>query len=899
MFGSVTKMYTAASVLRLVEQGLVSLDDQAMAHIDPILRAQNASSMVELFGPSAVNVTVRHLLSMRSGIYDFDDDATRRFCNTHPSIDVSPIDDLWFASSRGRKQPLYPAGSEQDYSSTNFELLGLLLMRHAGMQAWDQFDQRNAAFGPRTSGLHARFPKTRFALRGRCSSWTRVHGYEPDDAFGLGLDTAFMSCTNGFTCGNVAAPASEVADFVHALYAEPGAVLSPASMAEMRRIWEWYGLGTMDLPSYGQTGERYCRLGHFGVTYGFTGNAAYSPSLGYAIAWGTNQEDPGQTRTHGAEYDFLMQFDCELMRAVMGVLAPNQSDALLNCSWAHVNQSQAGACRSDSRRMRARKVTASAGAAPSNPAAAVAAAAAAARPVPPSSAQSPTSGERRSSQPEQTPLQRQLVASARERAAVAAAQAKPHVLERFSSAALRGYLAQLDDGSGLHLLPPSTLVQRFWEEVSAAELVHNFGDPLAARDSNCGFDLSIVDGAEATQFYNQWQLQALGLVPIDGANNVFTEWSETTLFGFPPFANVSRPDMATATDRPFYAALNMYRGAGGNPQCGPVSAVLSRSYVGSEILGAPIDTGFFQGACSKGQRTGKLGNVTVARCDAWPAGARTLGVPPHLDHLLAPYLTFYNQSEPQAGESYPALSLARLLTRLLSRRTYTDAAAPLRLSFVENTLGYFELSPATAIPFGPRQRAESAAASDSLRNGSVARPAVKLLVGMFELLWGTHAGARLQTWAAARGWPLAWAFNPRMSYFRCGPAGDLPSCAFPPALDVGLDTAAVRLLDATVLPATAAHNVSVPDAARLAFDAAWAATNVSSASRPAVAAAWAELVDEKTGVFGPLAIEPLFFGACADEACIGVSVRDRHCVCPATAASPSTMHIVSHSLVVR
>lgn len=55
-------------------------------------------------------------------------------------------------------------------------------------------------------------------------------------------------------------------------------------------------------------------------------------------------------------------------------------------------------------------------------------------------------------------------------------------------------------------------------------------------------------------------------MPVDPVNNVFTEWSETNLFGFPAFANVSAPDMATAESRPFYAALNMYRGSGGNPQ---------------------------------------------------------------------------------------------------------------------------------------------------------------------------------------------------------------------------------------------------------------------------------------------------------------------------------------------
>ena len=33
--------------------------------------------------------------------------------------------------------------------------------------------------------------------------------------------------------------------------------------------------------------------------------------------------------------------------------------------------------------------------------------------------------------------------------------------------------------------------------------MHSFGDPLASRDANCGFDLSIDQGAEAGQFYKR------------------------------------------------------------------------------------------------------------------------------------------------------------------------------------------------------------------------------------------------------------------------------------------------------------------------------------------------------------------------------------------------------------
>jgi len=70
--GSGTKPFTATAVMRLVDQGKVKLDDPAYIHVDGPLEAGFNTTMQELFGPWANNVTVGNLIFMQSGINDFE-----------------------------------------------------------------------------------------------------------------------------------------------------------------------------------------------------------------------------------------------------------------------------------------------------------------------------------------------------------------------------------------------------------------------------------------------------------------------------------------------------------------------------------------------------------------------------------------------------------------------------------------------------------------------------------------------------------------------------------------------------------------------------------------------------------------------------------------------------------
>ena len=77
VWGSVTKVLTGASILRLQELGLLSIYDPVAMHVDPYLaelakdpankKYMNYTSVEQLFGPDAAKVTLRDLAKMMSG----------------------------------------------------------------------------------------------------------------------------------------------------------------------------------------------------------------------------------------------------------------------------------------------------------------------------------------------------------------------------------------------------------------------------------------------------------------------------------------------------------------------------------------------------------------------------------------------------------------------------------------------------------------------------------------------------------------------------------------------------------------------------------------------------------------------------------------------------------------
>ena len=349
-WGSTTKSFTAVSVLRIIEDGELGLNDSVVKCADRFLRqiSGHQMSLEATFGPKIHKVTLLHLLQMSSGIPDYDTEHTRLYQAHHPDKDLGP---LWILNNSFPKPPTFECdpGECGRYSSTNYVLLGLVLGQHQRASDWDSMSQLR--FLPRSSSLHSRLY---FPTHGKCSSFrtadgtagSTVHGLQPlrqrpfgprplihDPGLqyacvpdkGAQSDARKMSCTQGWTCGNLVARAEDVAEFWWQLFGSRS-ILQEGTLRKMTEFWRQaffkdfppecyhdcpkfgYGYGVMDLSDALDLDESV--YGHNGLAWGFGAMSGYSVQHKFSIAWVNNREIGG---------DF-QQISVPIYNAVLGVL---------------------------------------------------------------------------------------------------------------------------------------------------------------------------------------------------------------------------------------------------------------------------------------------------------------------------------------------------------------------------------------------------------------------------------------------------------------------------------------------------------------------------------------------------------------------------------------------------
>jgi CubicO group peptidase (beta-lactamase class C family) len=160
--GSVSKQFTALSIVLLAQDGKLSLDDDIRTHV-PEVPAYSRP------------ITIRHLLHHTSGLRDYID-----VLSWSGVADEAVTGDREALEAIARQRaPNFPAGAEYRYSNSGFFLLSIIVKRAGGMSLRDfaarrifvplgmthtQFVDRHEMIVPGKAGSYAAAPSGGFQL---------------------------------------------------------------------------------------------------------------------------------------------------------------------------------------------------------------------------------------------------------------------------------------------------------------------------------------------------------------------------------------------------------------------------------------------------------------------------------------------------------------------------------------------------------------------------------------------------------------------------------------------------------------------------------------------------------------------------------------------------------------
>lgn len=282
--GSIGKMYTAVAALKLVEQGKLRLDEK----IGVYLPAWIVSDL-----PNGEMITIRHLLSNQSGLFNYENDPTLNelYLSGNLMLDTLSHENVLRRYVSNHPSTAFP-GTKYQYSSTNFMLLAMIM---------DQVIPQGHTHFLRKEILYANgFDKTYYR---ETPPEKLVHHYGDLDKNGTVEDlTAKTTETTNWFIGDdgIYAPITEATHFLEALL--NGNLLEKESLEQMT-TWNDeqkpdYGLGLMADKSFPYK----FLIGHSGRGIGTTTDLFYFPNqkmtVGIFCNTGIRQTSPGIKKTY-------------------------------------------------------------------------------------------------------------------------------------------------------------------------------------------------------------------------------------------------------------------------------------------------------------------------------------------------------------------------------------------------------------------------------------------------------------------------------------------------------------------------------------------------------------------------------------------------------------------------
>jgi len=260
---SLTKPFTATVILQMTEAGVLGLDES----IVPFFDRDVVDSLVIIDNLSyGYRVTIRMLLSHRSGIYDYADEGFYDLIGENPSRRWLPIELVQYAYRNGQPYFVPDAIPENDYgySNTNYILLGMIAEQIDG-RAFDQIVRDRVL---RPLGMSKTFLAEYEAIPPTIAS-----GYDGE------VDVSSYDYSFEWSSAGLVSTVGDLHTFLDALM--DGRLFVNASTLDAMRNPDGYGLGlAASVTSDGMLG-----YGHFGQSLGFVSVMMYVPSRqAYVIA---------------------------------------------------------------------------------------------------------------------------------------------------------------------------------------------------------------------------------------------------------------------------------------------------------------------------------------------------------------------------------------------------------------------------------------------------------------------------------------------------------------------------------------------------------------------------------------------------------------------------------------
>lgn len=271
---SISKQFTAAAILLLVEDGKLDLDDSLRQWLPSLPASTDA-------------ITIHHLLSHSSGLIDYEelmaDDTVEQISDADVLRMLSEETDLYFAP-----------GSQYRYSNGGYVLLGLIVERASGKSLQDFLKQR--IFQP--LGMD----NTLLYVHDEVQVPHRAYGYSLVDGHWTRSDQSPTSATRGD--GGIYSSINDLAKWDAALYDER--LLSDASrkLAFSPQV-EVSGEVGVNAYGYGwRIGDG--TLWHSGETMGFRNVIVRYPEQHLSVILLSNRRDPEPYRTALAVAELFM-----------------------------------------------------------------------------------------------------------------------------------------------------------------------------------------------------------------------------------------------------------------------------------------------------------------------------------------------------------------------------------------------------------------------------------------------------------------------------------------------------------------------------------------------------------------------------------------------------------------